>query len=362
MSNDLMNPGQDFDRSNADGGHVYRPPAALDPKRMEFLWELANRITDSSLVPESLRSTGPKEKKEALPRGQVVANVFFVVEQADRWNMSPFALISCAAIVQGKLGFEGKVIAAVLEANFGVSLEYSWTGEGENMQIQVIALDRKTGEVLKNKDGTLKEINGTVSGWRTTGTGNPWVPRNYPKMLAYRGAREWARLYKPAAIMGVLSDDDLFEIEMEQRAQAAVEVRPSLRDRISGGQSAAATGFDAAAIQQQIAAPTSQPMAVEPLDDREAIPARQTEQRAERTKAKAAPAADPPARTAAARLDEILSGMTTRADVIAAANKFSTEEKIAPADQAELRAVTVKHMDRVQEARQTAASDNPDGL
>lgn len=222
---------------------AYRPSAALNPERINFLWGLAEKMAVSSVVPESLRTTGQANNKTALPLEQIKANVFFVVEMSDRWNISPFALLPCASIVHGKLGFEGKVIDAVLEGVYGIKLDYVWSGAGESMSITITGIDR---------NGVSKSIEGTVSEWKTSGAGSPWRPATYKKMLAYRGAREWARIHKSVAILGINSDDDLLEIEMERRAHLASDVtsRPAL-SRYSGR---TADGTDAADINRQLTA------------------------------------------------------------------------------------------------------------
>ncbi|TIX28800.1 hypothetical protein [Mesorhizobium sp.] len=219
---------------------TFRPSAAIDPVRLDYLWTLAERIASSSLVPESLRTIGSGNNKTDLPREQVVANVFAVVEQADRWNISPFALLACAAIVHGRLGFEGKVISAVLKSRYGIDLEYEWFGTGEEMSIKITG--RKPGS------DKLLTIDGSVKEWKTSGNGSPWRPATYAKMMVYRGAREWSRVYEPSAIMGVLGDDEILAIGMERQAQLARDVTPSLADRFGGRQSA--EGFNADNVKQ----------------------------------------------------------------------------------------------------------------
>lgn len=217
-----------------DPVETFRPSAAIDPQRLEYLWTLAERMAQSTLVPESLRTTGSKNNKKELPHEAVVANVFAVVEQADRWNISPFALLACAAIVHGKLGFEGKVISSVLESRYGIDLHYEWSGSGDDRRIKISGVKPGTDQVLV--------VEGSVKDWKTTGDGSPWRPSTYDKMLAYRGAREWARLHKPSAILGVLGDDEILAIGMERDAQLARDITPSLASRFGGKQSA--DGFD----------------------------------------------------------------------------------------------------------------------
>lgn len=199
--------------------HIYRPPNMLDPARFDHLMKWTELLMWSGSLPESLTKTGPYNNKRDLPEEVIRANVFMVVEQAERWNISPSALLGCAAIVHGKLGFEGKVIASVLEAHLGVRLDYLYAGEGDEMT--VVVSGRRLG------DAEPKIVKGTVKSWKTSGNNSPWKPDSYEKMLAYRGAREWARIWAPAAIMGIVSDDEALEMENERRALAARDVSES---------------------------------------------------------------------------------------------------------------------------------------
>jgi hypothetical protein len=52
---------------------------------------------------------------------QIMANCFLVVNQAVRWNMDPFAVAQCVSVVHGKLCYEGKLIAAIIEAKLGIA-------------------------------------------------------------------------------------------------------------------------------------------------------------------------------------------------------------------------------------------------
>lgn len=249
---------------------VYKPSQVLSPERIAFLWDLTLRIARSSMVPLSLRTS---DGRAALPQEQIDANVFFVVEISDRWGISPFALLPCAAVVHGKLGFEGKVIDAVLEGVYGIKLEYDWSGEGEDMKIVVSGSDRR---------GVVKPIDGTVKDWKTTGNGSPWKPSTYRKMLAYRGAREWARLHKSVAILGILSIDEIEAIDSERRAHQATDVsRPGL-DRFRSGSG----GADAADLQRQIADASDKQIKPTTTSERERVPAeaeRRSEGSADRT-------------------------------------------------------------------------------
>ena len=92
------------------------------------------------------------------------------------------------------------MIAAVVNASGKLkgSLDYRYSGVGDQRTVTVIG-------ALVNADEP-REVVGTVGGWKTS---NEQWKKNPDQMLAYRGAREWARRYMPEAVLGIQADDDL---------------------------------------------------------------------------------------------------------------------------------------------------------
>lgn len=199
---------------------VIDPIPVLDSGRFEHMQRIATVMAKSSLIPESLCMLRDGKDLVRLPDHVVLSNCFLVVNQAVRWQMDPFAVAQCVSVVKGKLCYEGKLIAAVIEAKTGIELDYEWNdAKGDALEITVSG-------TLPN--GKTKTVKGTVGEWKTTGTGSPWMPgyRNR-MMLAYRGAREWCRLHKPGLMLGVYSTD-----EMEDLADNAREFRTASVSRI----------------------------------------------------------------------------------------------------------------------------------
>lgn len=195
---------------------VSDPISVLDTARFEHMQRIAGVMARSNLVPDSLCMTGTKDDKVALPLETVVANCFLVVNQAVRWNMDPFAVAQCVSVVHGRLCYEGKLIAAVIEAKIGIRLRYEWDNKpGEQLGVTV------SGTFA---DGVTESVDGTVADWKTTGSGSPWVPKGFRRMLAYRGAREWCRLYAPGLMLGVLSDDEIEVLADERRGRRARDI------------------------------------------------------------------------------------------------------------------------------------------
>jgi len=192
---------------------VYDAIPLLDTSRFEHMQRIASTMAACSLIPEALKGTTPQA---------TLANCFLVVNQAVRWNMDPFAVAQSVSVVHGKLCYEGKLVAAVLEQKLGIRLRYEWNnGTGDALGIKV------AGEF---PDGRVETIEGTVGQWKTTGNNSPWG--KLPKlMLAYRGSREWARLFAPGVMLGVYTDDELQEMQDGARAVRARDVTPAPGER-----------------------------------------------------------------------------------------------------------------------------------
>lgn len=165
----------------------------FDQGAFEQMGLIASKLSESSLIPQTLKGATKEE---------TTANCFRVVEQAQRWGLSPFAVMDSASVVHGKLMWEGKLVHAALTASLGVRLRYDYEGEGDKRKVTV------SGTI----DGDTLTIEGTVGDWKTTGKGSPWDNlANRDQMLAYRGARQWARRHAPEVILGVYSPDEFDE-------------------------------------------------------------------------------------------------------------------------------------------------------
>ncbi len=177
----------------------------MNPQMFDQLQRFGNMLASSELVPAHLR-------------GQP-GNCSLVAAQAFRWRMDPFNVAQATYVVSGKLGYEGKLIAAVINASskLATTLNYEYKGEGLDRTVRVFA-------TLKGEDKP-REIIGTVKAWKQDR--NPKWKEMPDQMLSYRGAREWARRHMPEAVLGVQSIDEVEEI-------AAVEAQKVLPEVLEG--------------------------------------------------------------------------------------------------------------------------------
>ena len=187
----------------------------LDTSKFEHMQRIAMMMARCAYVPKDLTKGDDIEAR--------VANCFLVVNQAVRWGMDPFALAQTAYFVSGKMGFEGKTIAAAINSDPRLKgrLDYTFEGEGDKLTITVSGTFRDTGDT--------KTIKGSVAQWKTNH--GLWGKDN-EQQLVYRGTRQWARRWMPDRLLGIYSADELDDIASRDvptghRAQRMKDVTPS---------------------------------------------------------------------------------------------------------------------------------------
>lgn len=232
--NDPENPTEE-PPANALSTQVAQPPSAmaaswLTPTNLEAGLRLADLMSKAKLVPQHLQ-------------GQP-SDCLLVISQAARWGMDPFAVAQSTAVVRGKLCYEGKLVAAALVATRAIEeggLDYEFEGEGQGMSIIISGTPRGSGK--------LRTMRGSVLGWRTE---NGQWDKDPQSMLVYRGTRQWARLYAPACILGVVTPD---EVDTEPKAAQDVVVRDGVPEAQAprGKAAKAAKAKEAEAVQAQLA-------------------------------------------------------------------------------------------------------------
>ena len=172
--------------------------AALnDHNVFDRMYRMAELMANAKLIPEHLqKSTG---------------DCFMVVQQAYRWQMDPFAVAQKTFVVSGKLGYEGQLVAAVVNSRAPIvgRLNYEHHGQGDDRGVTVSGT--LEGE---SKARTLTIRLGDVK------TGNKNWQQIGDQMLAYRGARDWARRHTPEVILGVYTHDELEDMRSGDRREA----------------------------------------------------------------------------------------------------------------------------------------------
>jgi hypothetical protein len=218
----------------------------LDTARFEHMQRIATIMAGSSLIPESLRTEGTGNDKRALAPATVVANCFLIVNQSVRWGMDPFAVAGSTSVVHGRLMYEGKLVAAVLESKLGLQLKFEF-GEWDNATETLDTSKEGRGDALgvrvsgqRQGDEEPVFIEGSVGLWKTTGNNSPWKAGAFKRQLRYRGTREWSRAYSAGLMLGVITDDEL-DVLAERRdtirrlAASGADGAPAPRRQLTAG-------------------------------------------------------------------------------------------------------------------------------
>jgi hypothetical protein len=158
--------------------------SALVPRDMREAMELAKMMASTGFLARELQNPG---------------GAMFVMEQAMRWSMSPFAVAMETSFIQGKPMFSGKIVAAAVVSSGAVAgrLAYAYDGQGDNRTITVSGTVRGEAEprTVTVRLGDAKTANKV---WNT----------QPDQQLAYHGARVWARRHTPEVMLGVYSEEE----------------------------------------------------------------------------------------------------------------------------------------------------------
>jgi hypothetical protein len=199
--------------------------AAMIPQTMDAAIRLAEMMARGKLVPDHLRNSP--------------GDCLMVVEQAGRWGMSPFAVEQCTSVIQGKLMFEGKLVAAALHTSGALAtrLSYDYSGEGAGRVVRVSAV--LAGETEPRfVDVRLADAKTTNKMWTT----------QPDQQLAYHGARVWARRYAPEVMLGVYAPEEMEPAPVPHHGptiDATPEPSPLFDDKARAGAEALAARFRA---------------------------------------------------------------------------------------------------------------------
>lgn len=199
----------------------------------------------------SLMATG----KVAVPqhlRGSK-GDCFAIVLQSMQWQMNPFSVAQKTFLVNGVLGYEAQLVAAVIN-NSGVVIDrfqFEWFGPWEKIvgKFKEVTSTKKQDEGgqpkkyivpawnLADEAGLGVKVWATLRGEKTpralellmvqARTRNSTLWTEDPKQqLAYLAQKRWARLYASDVILGVYTPDELAtpgEIHMGQVDEVGAE-------------------------------------------------------------------------------------------------------------------------------------------
>lgn len=174
---------------------------------------------------------------------------FAVCLQSMQWGMNPFAVAQKTHLVNGTLGYEAQLVAAVIN-NSGVvkdRFHFEWFGPWEKVvgKFQIKKGEkgefRAPGWTLTDEEGCGIKVWATLKGeaqprvlellLAQARVRNSTLWADDPKQqLAYLAQKRWSRLYAPDVILGVYSPEE-FEQPAERFMGMAEEVKPKTYDQ-----------------------------------------------------------------------------------------------------------------------------------
>lgn len=185
------------------------------------------------LMPSAADALVPRSMPEAVRLAEVMAsadvlpahfrnkpgNCLAVIEQAMRWEMSPFAVAQKTFFVQGRMGYEAQLIAAVVHARAPLEgrLHIAWEGE------KATRVCRVTGRFKGDPEPKVKLS--PALGAITTKNSPLWAV-DPDQQLAYWTIRAWARLFAPEVILGVYDREEMAEMHIGSENALDVTPRP----------------------------------------------------------------------------------------------------------------------------------------
>lgn len=176
-----------------------------NPGNFEHAQRVAKMLASSSLIPKDYQGN--------------IQNTMIAMEMANRIGASPLMVMQNLYIVQGKPSWSSTFIIAALNAcNKFSPLRYEMSGEGEQYGCRAWAYDIETKDKLEGPKVTLEMAR--AEGWLTKG-GSKW--KTMPElMFRYRAAAFFGRLYAPEILMGMMTAEEIMDIQPPTQEQVKV--------------------------------------------------------------------------------------------------------------------------------------------
>ena len=134
-------------------------------------------------------------------QGQV-GDCLAICMQAAQWGMNPFNVAQKTHVVNGTLGYEAQLVNAVLDASGAIKgrFHYEYRGQGEQLECRVAAIPAGESALVWSEWLMLSSV---------TTRNSPLWKTNTKQQIGYLQVKNWARAFKPGALLGVYTADEL---------------------------------------------------------------------------------------------------------------------------------------------------------
>lgn len=193
MSNDIAITSQ-------PGATVGTAAAIFSPEGMNQLVRFAELMAQSkATVPQHLAGKP--------------ADCLAVTMQAAQWGMNPYSVAQATHLVNGTLGYEAKLVNAVVSSSslLASRLNYRWDGDWSKVNGKTDKSPSLTVTVSAVIKGEAEPRELTISMAQAGVRNSPLWEQDPRQQLAYLCVKRWARLHAPDVLLGVYTPDELQE-------------------------------------------------------------------------------------------------------------------------------------------------------
>ncbi|MBG0596288.1 recombinase RecT [Enterobacter kobei] len=193
MSNDIAITSQ-------PGATVGTAAAIFSPEGMDRLVRFATLMADSKATVPAHLAGKP-------------ADCLAVTMQAAQWGMNPYAVAQATHLVNGTLGYEAKLVNAVVSSSslLASRLNYRWDGDWSKVNGKTDKSPNLTVTVWATLKGESEPRELTISMAQAGVRNSPLWEHDPRQQLAYLCVKRWARLNAPDVLLGVYTPDELQE-------------------------------------------------------------------------------------------------------------------------------------------------------
>lgn len=180
-------------------------------QEFEHAQRVAKMLSTSTLVPKEYQNN--------------IQNTMIALEMANRIGANPMMVMQNLYVVHGKPSWSSTfIIASINSCGKFSPLRFVKEGEGDNFGCTAWAYDKENGEKLEGPKVTWTMVK--AEGWDAK-NGSKW--KTMPElMFMYRAAAFFGRLYAPEVLMGMLSTDEIEDIQYEVISSSPISNKPTL--------------------------------------------------------------------------------------------------------------------------------------
>lgn len=203
----------------------------------ENTWRMAGCLSKSSLIPPNFIGK---------PQDCMIA-----IDMSRRMGANPFMILQNIYIVHGKPAWSSQFLIACINSCGKFSpLRYKQVGEKGKPSYGYLAhaIDVKYNENLEGPEVTMEMAE--KEGW-TKKNGSKWLTMP-DLMLRYRAATFFARLFAPELTMGMKTEEEIYDVEVEDVAPVEEKKESKFDSAVKEKKPAKAKKSDLELLQEHI--------------------------------------------------------------------------------------------------------------